>query len=186
MSNSRYKNNPFLLNMIIPIKGKKIQLSRLGKDDNVLINQSTGEMLGTHVTTYRPADSEQFVKLYTSHISFAFELKSPGIKAFGVLLWAVQHQGISKDQVHLDVIVLNDFIQAHHEKQLKISQATFLRGLAELVNAQIIAKTLRQGIYFINPNFIFNGDRIAFTTVIERVNHQPKTDARTMPFFTDD
>lgn len=34
--------------------------------------------------------------------------------------------------------------------------------------AQIVAKTMRQGRYFINPNFVFNGDRIAFTTVIER------------------
>ncbi|WP_259272006.1 hypothetical protein [Klebsiella pneumoniae] len=36
--------------------------------------------------------------------------------------------------------------------------------------AKIIAKTMRQGRYFINPNFVFNGDRIAFTTVIERKN----------------
>ncbi|MBC9222158.1 hypothetical protein IBK32_10680, partial [Escherichia coli] len=41
-------------------------------------------------------------------------------------------------------------------------------GLAELEAAKIIAKHLRPGWYFINPNFIFNGDRIAFTTVIER------------------
>ena len=27
---------------------------------------------------------------------------------------------------------------------------------------------MRHGRYFINPNFIFNGDRIAFTNVIER------------------
>lgn len=185
MSNGRYKNNPFLLNMIIPVKGKRIQLSRLGKDDNVLINQSTGEMLGTHVTTYRPADNEQFVKLYTSHVSFTFELKSPGIKAFGVLLWAVQNQSISKDEVHLDMLVLNEFTQAHQKNQLKLSQATFLRGLAELVKAQIIAKTLRQGIYFINPNFMFNGDRIAFTTIIERKETQKKID-ETLPLFADD
>lgn len=168
MSNGRYENNPFLLNMIIPIKGKKIQLSKLGKDDNVLINQATGEMLGTHVTTYKSVDNEQFVKLYTANIGLTFDLKSPGIKAFSVLLWAVQHTSISKDEVHLDVLVLNKFVQIHQENQLKLSHPTFLRGLAELVKAQIIAKTLRQGIYFINPNFIFNGDRIAFTTVIER------------------
>jgi hypothetical protein len=34
--------------------------------------------------------------------------------------------------------------------------------------AQIVAKTLRQGRYFINPSFVFNGDRVAFTTMIER------------------
>lgn len=27
---------------------------------------------------------------------------------------------------------------------------------------------MRKGFYFINPNFVFNGDRIAFTTLIER------------------
>ncbi len=46
--------------------------------------------------------------------------------------------------------------------------ATFKRGMNELEKAQIIAKTMRKGRYFINPNFMFNGDRIAFTTLIER------------------
>jgi len=27
---------------------------------------------------------------------------------------------------------------------------------------------MRKGRYYINPNFVFNGDRIAFTTLIER------------------
>jgi len=27
---------------------------------------------------------------------------------------------------------------------------------------------VKQGRFYINPNFIFNGDRIAFTTLIER------------------
>ena len=26
----------------------------------------------------------------------------------------------------------------------------------------------RKGAYFINPNFAFNGDRIAFTTILEK------------------
>lgn len=54
------------------------------------------------------------------------------------------------------------------EKPLKLSLATFKRGINEMEKAQIVAKTMRQGRYFINPNFVFNGDRIAFTTVIER------------------
>ena len=170
MSDGRYRTNPFLEGMIIPVKGKQVRLSKLGKDDNILINQSTGEVLGTHVTTYKPADAEQFVKLFTANIALTFDLKSPGIKAFSVLLWSVQNKALSKDEVPLDVLVLEEFTEAHIRKEppLRLSQATFLRGLAELVRAQIIAKTMRQGWYFINPNFIFNGDRIAFTTVIEK------------------
>ena len=52
---------------------------------------------------------------------------------------------------------------------LKLSYATLKRGINELEKAQIIAKTMRKGFYFINPNFVFNGDRIAFTTLIERI-----------------
>lgn len=170
MIEGRYKTNPFLENMIVPIKGRQIRLSRLGKDDNVLVNQSTGETLGTHVTTFKTVDGEQFVKLFTSNIALTFDLNSPGIKAFSVLLWSVQAKGLSKDEVPLDVLVLDEFMEAHADKNppLRLSPATFLRGLAELVRAQIIAKTMRQGWYFINPNFVFNGDRVAFTTVIER------------------
>ncbi len=172
----RHKTNPFLENMIIPIRDKKVQLSRLGKDDNVLINQETGEMQGTHITTHRRVDSEQFVKLFTSHIALTFNLTAAGIKSFTVLIWILQNNSISKDVVPLNKITLDDFLDAHADSKppMKLSQATFWRGLADLENAKIIAKHLQQGWYFINPNFVFNGDRIAFTTLIENTGKPPK------------
>lgn len=57
---------------------------------------------------------------------------------------------------------------------MSLSIATLKRGITELEKAQIIAKTVRKGRYFINPNFIFNGDRIAFTTVIERAKRSSR------------
>jgi len=170
MSQERYKENPFIDGMVVPIKGHKVQLSRLGEDDNILINMSTGETHGTHVTTYRKVDSEQFVKLFAANIVLTFDLNSAGIKAFNVLLWTVQYKAITKDQIDMDKLSLDDFINGHKDKELKVklSHATFKRGLVELEKAKIIAKTLRLGRYFINPNFCFNGDRIAFTTLIER------------------
>ena len=173
MSFGRYKENPFLEGMVVPVKGKQVRLSRLGRDDNILVNQNTGEVQGTHVTTYKRVDSEQFVKLFTAHIGLTFELSSAGIKAFGVLVWSVQNSALSKDEVDLDTLVLEAFLQCQvsaSKQPLRLSLATFKRGLNELEKAKIIAKTMRQGRYFINPNFVFNGDRIAFTTVIERKN----------------
>lgn len=70
--------------------------------------------------------------------------------------------------IPLDKFSLNDFLEANKEKKLALSLTTFGRGLSELESAKIIAKHLRQGWYFVNPNFAFNGDRIAFTTVIEK------------------
>jgi hypothetical protein len=170
MSPTRYKTNPFVVDMIVPVKGRKVRLSSLGKDDNILVNQATGEVSGTHVTTYKRVDGEQFVKLFTANIALTFDLSSAGIKTFSVLLWVIQHKAIGKDEVDLDALILEDFMEAHAEdkKPLKLSIATFKRGINELEKAQIIAKTMRKGRYFINPNFMFNGDRIAFTTLIER------------------
>ena len=167
MSLERYKENPFLEGMIVPMKGRQIKLSKLGKDDNVLINQSTGEVLGTHLTTFKRVDGEQFIKLFTANIALTFDLSSAGIKAFNVLIWVVQHKAISKDQVVLDSMMLADFLESQ-SKPLRLSLATFKRGLNELEKSQIIAKTMRKSFYFINPNFVFNGDRIAFTTLFEK------------------
>ena len=170
MSVARYKTNPFLEDMVIPVKGKQVKLSRLGKDQNVLVNHNTGEHYGTHVTTFKKVDGEQFVKLFTANIAMTFDLSSAGIKAFSVLLWVVQNNALAKDEVDLDVLVLEEFTAAHSENDppLRLSPATFRRGISELESAKIVAKTMCQGRYFINPNFLFNGDRIAFTTVIER------------------
>ena len=172
MSVKRYRENPFLQGMVVPVRDKQVKLSRLGNDDNVVVNQETGEHHGTHLTTYKKVDGAQFVKLFTANIGLTFDLTSAGIKAFSVLVWTVQHQAISRDEVALDAYTLEDFVSNHtaEDKPLRLSLATFKRGINELERAQVIAKTIRQGRYFINPNFVFNGDRIAFTTVIERVD----------------
>ena len=131
----------------------------------------TGEVRGTHVSTYKKVDSEDFVKIFTKNIALTFDLSASGIKALNVLLFAVQ-QGIGKDTVLIDIFVLEDFIKYHDEKdppvKLNLSYSTLMRGLKELEKSKIIAKCLRKAHYFINPAFVFNGDRIAFTTVIER------------------
>lgn len=180
MSFPRYKENPFLENMVVPMKGKQIKLSKIGGDDNVLINQNTGEVQGTHVTTFKQVDSDQFVKLFTANIALTFDFTTAGIKVFNVLLWTVQNHALSKDEVDLDSFILEEFLRVQlkqNNHNLKLSLATFKRGLNELEKAKIIAKTIRQGRYYINPSFVFNGDRIAFTTVIERRKRNTPTNA---------
>lgn len=162
----RHEKNPFLEGMVVPVKGQKVQLSRIGKDDNVLVNHATGEVQGTHITTFRNVDADQFVKLFTQNIALTFN----------VLMWILQSKAIDKDLIPLDKFVLDEFVATHNDRTppIKLSLPTFGRGLAELEHAQIIAKHIRPGFYYINPNFCFNGDRIAFTTVIERKNELPR------------
>lgn len=162
---TRYDLNPFLDELVVTPTAKRITISPLGRDNNVLVNQDTGELTGTHITTYKKVDSAEFVKLFASNIALIFDLKAAGIKAFNVLLWAVQFTAINKDQVALDKLALNQFLVSH---DLKLSQTVFQRGINELERAKIIAKTKRMGFYFINPNFVFNGNRVIFSTAIEK------------------
>lgn len=166
----RYEINPFLKELNVPIKHQGVKVSPLGHDRNILINQNTGECFGTHVTTYKKVDSEKFVKLFTANIALTFNLKPAGIKALSVLIWTVQNTAINKDLVLLDKYCLSEFISSHTDidPPLKLSLPTYLRGLSELEKSSIIAKNIRRGWYFINPNFVFSGNRIAFTQIIER------------------
>lgn len=175
MAVTRYKTNPFVENMLIPVGTKRVRISALGRDDNILINQSTGEISGTHVVALKRVDTEKFVKTFADYMAFTFDLTKAGNKALRVVMWSVQEQALGKDLVVLDRVTLENFLSAHGfsddetgKSGPALSLPTFARGLAELEKAQIIAKAQRAGHYFINPSCMFNGDRVAFTTVIER------------------
>ena len=165
----RYEVNPFVENLQIKKSGKRVSVTPFGSDADkqVLVNQATGEIKGTHVTTFKTVDSEQFVKLFTQNIALTFGLGAAGIKAFNLLIYAIQKEP-RKDQVRLDGYILKEFLDLEQHKKLKLSTPTFMRGIKELEKAHIVAKTLHKSIYFVNPAFVFNGDRIAFTNVIER------------------
>jgi len=164
----RYKTNPFLSELSLSLSTKNVKIMKIGTEENILINQKTGEIAATHVVAQKRVDSERFIKTFADYMSFTFELTKAGNKALRVVMWSLQEQAINKDEVALDKYSLEDFLQKHGIEFKSLSYPTFARGLGELCKAKIIAKTQRSGRYFINPTCIFNGDRVAFTTVIER------------------
>ena len=113
----RYESNPFTKDLVIPLKNRQVQISRLGEDNNIVINQETGEFLGgTSVVTYKKVDSTQFIKLFTQNIKLAFELTQAGQKALYVLFWTMQDKTmINKDRVTLDQYTLKDFSKENPE-----------------------------------------------------------------------
>lgn len=173
----RHKTNPFIKDMVIPVGGKDVRISTLGRDNNILVNQATGEVTGTHIIARKRVDKEKFVKTFADYMSFTFDLTKAGNKALRVVMWALQEQAIAKDIVVLDKFTHEDFLEHYgfgiddSQKSKSdvpaLSYPTFTRGLAELERAKIIAKSMRIGHYFINPRCMFNGDRVAFSTVIE-------------------
>lgn len=172
----RYKENPFLLQTIssVRVRNKRVSLSSDKANAELgLIDQKTGEILGrTQITTVKLVDEEEFVKIFTREIRLAFELSSAGYKTLWVLIYVMQ-QSINKDSVFLDATALDDFLHNQNSKnpekeELKLSASTFRRGLRELVDSKIIAKSVRRGEYFINPSFAFNGNRIEYINIVQK------------------
>lgn len=176
MSSDRYKVSPFVSGMEMVVGSKSVQISTLGRDDNILINQATGEVTGTHVVARKRVDRTKFVKTFADYMAFTFDLTKAGNKALRVVMWATKQYAIGTDRVDLGKYTYEAFLEyyADTEPPLTLSYPTFTRGLGELEKSKIIAKTMRVGHYFINPSCIFNGDRVAFTTVIERAPEEQK------------
>jgi hypothetical protein len=165
----KHSENPFLNTDEISFKNKQVRISVTGKDQNILINQETGETNATHVIAYKKVDDGEFVKVFTANIALTFGLSSAGQKVFNMLLHVVQKTAIGRDKIYLNDLTRSEFSQ---DFKVKLSNPTFYRGLAELITSKIIARSVDVNIYFINPHLVFNGDRIAFTQSYERVKKE--------------
>lgn len=170
--NTRHKHNPFTQELTISTRKQKVSVSNSAKlNDETWINNTTGELATTQLYTYREVDETQFVKLFTQNIALTFNLTSAGLKVLNVLIYAVQFKAINKDKVELTEHTLDEFLEIENRKGNKfvLSRPTFTRGISELIKTNILARCERAGDYFINPNFVFNGDRLLFVNAIKKI-----------------
>lgn len=163
----RFKENPFIEDLEIKVGDKMVHISPMGKNTDVmLMNKETGETKTTQLVSYKKVEKDKFVKLFSQNIAMIFDLGLAGIKAFNVLIRETQKPYvINRDIVLLGTYEHKEFLDEYPVKNF--AYRTFLRGINELVHCKIIAPSVRQGYYFINPAFIFNGERLEFTNVIE-------------------
>jgi len=92
--------------------------------------------------------------LYVNGVKALAELTSSGTKVFEVLHRKMQ-DSIEKDQVYMNYAGVDQSI-------VQISDITFWRGMNELIKKGFLAPSNLPYIYWINPDFIWNGDRLAF------------------------
>lgn len=153
-----YPTSPFLPS--VDVKTKRVTNKR---GDMTLINKSTGE-IQTEIAGFweaKTVDSTQFVKLYVKGVKALTELTNSGTKVFEVLYRLMQDKAIEKDKIYLSFNIVDQDLTP-------ISEATFYRGLKELINKDFIASCDEVCWYWINPDFIFNGDRMAFVKEYRR------------------
>ena len=98
-------------------------------------------------------DATQFVKLYINGVKALAELTSAGTKVFA-LLYEEMQKNIGGDKIYLSYASPNT-------KKI-MSESVFRKGLKELLNKKFIAACIEPNFYWINPSYIFNGNRLAF------------------------
>lgn len=146
-----YDKNPFMVEMTT--KTRRVTNKR---GDMMLVNNQTGE-IQSNIAGFWEAeevDSTKFVKLFVQGVKALKELTGAGTKVFEVLYLKVQ-ENIGKDQIFMAFSSVDQALTP-------MSNPTYDRGMRELIAKGFIAATPTQGWFWLNPSFVWNGDRLAF------------------------
>ncbi len=152
-----FLDNPFIESFSVEIRKKSITvaagLSIADKENN--------EVKAGAVAMFQEVDTEEFLKIYTQNIKTLFDLSSTAQKILMPLMLEIQKN--AKNVAHI-YFSLTDAQHNCEQLGLKpVSQPTYNRGINELIEREFIAINAKgSNWYWINPNILFNGDRIRF------------------------
>ena len=152
-----YNVNPFMMEMTTKTK-KVFSKSR----DKMMVSRGSGEV-SAEVAGFWEAhevDATQFVKLFISGVKALKDLTQAGARVFEVLYLKVQAEP-GKDLVSMGFWMVDQNITP-------LSERTYARGMGELLAKEFIAATPNAGLYWLNPSFVWNGDRLAFVKEYRR------------------
>lgn len=157
--NERYKKNPF---RSIVIKNTITGTSTIygspkkNNDGFAIVSHETGEYNGDVAFGMRvKVDRTHFMKMYANGMRMFLGLSSPGIKVFMLIF----DELMTDSNYQADSVVLNyDLLEDDIKKN--ISQATFYRGINELRKAKFLAPSYISGVYWINTDYVFRGNRL--------------------------
>lgn len=153
---TRYKENPFLEAASSSTKTRAKKITNSAGDRLMVVSESSGEIVAPMAGFWHTeeVDKTQFVKLYVNGVKAFKDLTAAGTKVFELLYLSIQ-KNIGKDQVHISFNAIDQAVSP-------ISEATFYRGMKELVSKGFVAESLMTNVYFVNPDYLWNGDRLAF------------------------
>lgn len=156
-----YSKNPSIQTAM---QGQKTGIKRISNpqgDEMIVSSSATGQILtGVNIGFHQSVkvDKTKFVKLYLRGVTAFAGLTKTGGK---VLEMVVSETSMKKDK---DLI----WMTIKSADEFGIPERTFLRGLKELRQKEILYESdTGEGWYFININYIFNGDRLAFLKTYE-------------------
>ncbi|KAB7680211.1 hypothetical protein GBN23_06585 [Plesiomonas shigelloides] len=152
MNNTCYRKNPFLSgNQSIKIGNDTVTSATIDGIPNITLTHSINK--------------QDFIPAATEEISKVFQLTLAGKKALTAVLWQQQiHPAM--DTLALDRLSLEEFIRSPYGIQMTIR--TFQKGLSELTEKKVIARTARRGFYYINRGIIPQNGILGITMILQQ------------------
>lgn len=154
----RYRENPWVEKAAIQtVVGNRIITAKGDTNKRFIVSPETGEIEGlTGFYTRQEVDKTHFMKLYADGIRALTGLSTAGMKVF-ILVYdkVTSNEGFNKDTIMLNYEMLSD------EERKEFGLRTFQRGITDLIKHEFLAETMQTGVYFINPTFMYNGNRLA-------------------------
>ncbi|MFE8152961.1 hypothetical protein RBA63_13915 [Brenneria goodwinii] len=167
--------NPFCFETELKIETRKKNLT-VSRGTELIEKKDTGKSYFANIVHTQEVDKEEFIKLYTSQIKAYFDLTKTAYKVFFIFL-RIYQDAIGKDHFYLSCKKAMSL--AEKIDHFVLSESIFYRGIKELIEKRIIAKTNEKNWYFINPAIVFNGDRARFVSEIikkkEAMGEQPES-----------
>ncbi|MDK1895502.1 hypothetical protein [Klebsiella sp. K4-172] len=154
--------NPFCFDAELKIETRKKNLT-VSRGTELIERKDTSKSYFANIVHTQEVDKEEFIKLYTSQIKAYFDLTKTAYKVFFIFL-RIYQDAIGKDHFYLSCKKAMSL--AEKIDHFALSESIFYRGVKELIEKRIIAKTNEKNWYFINPAIVFNGDRARFVSEI--------------------
>ncbi|EAW6215840.1 hypothetical protein FFU43_25700, partial [Salmonella enterica] len=154
--------NPFCFETELKIETRKKNLT-VSRGTELFEKKNAGKSYFANIVHTQEVDKEEFIKLYTSQIKTYFDLTKTAYKVFFIFL-RIYQDAIGKDHFYLSCKKAMSL--AEKIDHFVLSESIFYRGIKELIEKRIIAKTNEKNWYFINPAIVFNGDRARFVSEI--------------------
>lgn len=158
-----YEKNPSIQPAMLWQKTgvKRISSSTSSNKEMVLSDKATGAIItGVEVGFHEriKVDKTQFVKLYIAGVSAFIGLSKAGGRVLEAVLNEV-NKNVGKDMIFISPRVADSLYG--------IKKSTFMSGLRNLLSREVLYEHIEENWYFININYIFNGDRLAFLQTYE-------------------
>lgn len=155
----RHKKNPFIAGLDTAVVPGVRYIADAENSRFMVVSDSGKSIAQAGFWEYKKVDKAQFLKLYLGGVKLFKQLSTAGSKVFEILYYVVMDNH-DKDRIYLAY-------DKQFMERYQISDRHWLRGIAELLEKGFIAKTSAKHFYYLNPDYIWNGDRLNFISRIQ-------------------